>query len=67
MKGRGRLFGQLYQVAGHLLLSEIGSDPPDLSQCQHDRLVELVLDVLATPEEWTAKRLRIKYRLAIAP
>lgn len=50
MKGRGRLFGQLYQVAG-----------------QHDRLVELVLDVLATPEEWTAKRLRIKYRLAIAP
>jgi hypothetical protein len=63
---RRKLFADLYQVAGHALLVDVGPTFPDITQGEHDRVVELLLDVLGEPDRWSAKMVRTKYRLAVA-
>lgn len=57
---------ELYQVAAHALLLDVGPEFPDITQGEHDRVVELLLDVLYEPDRWTAKLVLTKYRLAVA-
>lgn len=52
----------LYQVAG-----SVTSAPDLLTDGQRDRLRELLLNVLANPERYTAKLIRIEHDLAVAP
>jgi N-acetylglutamate synthase-like GNAT family acetyltransferase len=65
-KGRAKFCAALYQVAGQVLLSEVGAEPPAISQGEHDRLVELLLDALSQSDQWTAKMVTTKHRLAVS-
>lgn len=56
-----KLLGELYQVAG-LAITDRG-----LTEGQHERLEELLLDALSDPDRWTSRRMREAKDLALKP
>lgn len=61
MKRHAKLFGLLYQIAGHRLLVE------DLTEGQKDRLTELLLSTLEDPDRLPVSVVRDLYTLAVKP
>jgi hypothetical protein len=61
-KGERSLMAELYQLAGVLLLDE-----SNLTDGQRDRLRQLLLDVLANPERYTAEAVHRLRTQAIQP
>ena len=62
MSRRRKLFAELYQAAGELLLA-----PDVLTEGQRARLTELVLDVLSEPDRYKARVLGDLRRMAKRP
>jgi hypothetical protein len=61
-KGERSLMAELYQLAGVLLLDE-----SNLTDGQRDRLRQLLLDVLANPERYTAESVHRLRTQAVQP